>query len=140
MRPARPVSVTLLVIWSVLAGFLVIVYGIGYVSDGSTGLNSPRNTHLLHLWGGYFRTYIWIGLLWILTRLGSVIAAPGLWNGRNWGRKLGILCAVGTIGGWLVIKIACLHFDVPPPMVVLIVALSMGCLFAPPIQAFCSRN
>jgi hypothetical protein len=124
----------------VLTGIVVFAYGIGYVNDGSTALNNPRNAQLLVLWGGYFKTYILIGALWIVTGFTSLISGAALWKGREWGRKLGIVSALGTIVGWLVIKITCLHFDVPPPIVVLVLALPMGFLFAGPIRAFCKTN
>lgn len=126
--------------WAVAAGIVVGAYGLGYLIDGRNGLSSPRNAQLLDLWGGYFKTYMWIGTLWIFTGLGFLSAAPALWKGRNWGRKVGIVSALGTVIGWLVIKIACLHFDVPPPMIVLIAALPAGYLFARPIREFCARN
>ena len=137
MKNSRPYGVGLFVICSVLTGIIVGYYGIAYATDGAAGLRSPRNTHLLDEWGGYFRTYIWVGIVWMVTGLGSFVSAIGLWQGREWGRKLAIVSNVGHVAGWLIIKIACRGFGNPPPLVIIILALPSLYLFAREVRDYC---
>jgi len=130
MQKTRPLAVTLIAIWSFLAGSLIIFGGLSLLLEYANAIQRSETDSLVNSWLPYFRFYGGVGVLWVLAGLGLCISTFGLWSGSAWGRILDLLCYAGVVVGWVIIWFVSRSFRLPEPLIYLIVALPMFFLFA----------
>jgi len=143
MSRQRPQGMIVFVIWAVIMGGLVAIYGLSYLKEGMDGINSAStdyNPQLVRSWFPYFRYYMLAGLIWILGGLGYWSASYGLLNSEEWGRKIGLYAGGAIIVGWAIIKFVSLSFKNPPPLIGLLVGVSAGYLLTKEIRDYCGSR
>jgi hypothetical protein len=137
----RPGGVIVFAIWSFIASVIVTLYGIGLFVEGTKGLEAawgdPPDELARDLWVGYFKTYVAVGLVWILGGTGYFISTVGLLNGTEWGRKGSILTIIAIAIGWGIIKYVSLSFALPLPLIGIIIVLPMIYLWSSQVRDFC---
>ena len=140
MQEQRPVGVILFVIWSVIAGVLVILAGWGVFLGGKKGMDDAWGNppdEVSQMWLPYFLAYFFVGIVWIAGGLISCVSAVTLFNGEEWGRKLSITAVIAISLGWIIIKCISFSFRDPAPVIGIIIALPMLYLWTRPVREFC---
>ena len=143
MQKQRPIGVILFVIWSFIAGVLVILAGWDVFLDGKKGMDDAWGNppdEFSQMWIPYFLAYFCVGIVWIAGGLISCVSAVTLFNGEEWGRKLSIITIIAISLGWIVIKCISFsfdHFSDPAPVIGIIIALPMLYLWTRPVREYC---
>jgi len=141
----RPIGVIVFVIWSFLAGALVVLSGLNLFFHGKKGLGDAWGTppdEVSVVWLPFFMSFAVIGIVWILAGVACCIAALALLNGAEGGRKVTIASVIVIFLGWIVLKCISLrfvHFDDPAPVIGLIIALPVFYLWTKPVREYCAK-
>ena len=139
MKP--PAGIIVFMIWSCIASLLVVLYGLGLFSEGTEGLaaawGDPPDELARDLWLGYFKTYVFVGIVWVIGGICYFVSAIALLNRAEWGRIVTIISIIAISIGWIIIKIVSLSFALPLPLIGIIIALPMLYLLTPQVRDYC---
>ena len=139
----RPVRITIFIILFALAGVIVGLIGLSYLSEGLAGLNSVHtdpDPALTQTWFPYFRIYMWAGALYAFGGLGYLVSAFLLWNFDEQGRKIGLYAGGAIVLAWGCIQYVSLSFKNPPPLSSLLAGLLALYLLTKEVRQYCSGN
>ena len=137
----RPVRIAIFIILFALAGVIVGLIGLSYLSEGLAGLNSVHtdpDPALIQMWFPYFRIYMWAGALFVFGGLGYLASAFLLWNFEEQGRKIGLYVGGAVVLAWGIIEYVSLSFKNPSPLGSLLVGLLALYLLTGEVRQYCS--
>lgn len=138
MEEKRPIGVILYVIWSLIAGVAVILYGWALWDEGTRGL--APGVLGLPMWVPYFKTYVFVGVLWVIGGAVCCVSALALLNGVEGGRKVNIISVIAISIGWIIIKYVSYSFALPLPLIGIIIALPMLYLWTRQVRDYCAKT
>ena len=136
MQNQRPIGVILFAIWTFITSALVILYGWAVWDDGAKGL--APDARGLPMWIPYFKTYIFVGVLWVVAGFCSFVSTLALLNGEEWGRIVTIIAVMAIAIGWIIIKYVSYSFALPLPLIGIIIVLPMLYLLTKPVRDYCA--
>jgi len=141
MRSDHALRNTILIIALVIGGGIMLWMGIDRINFGTIGLTNISPDYPAQDAVSYYDSHLFTGVLWILSALGIWIAAYGLWNFKEWGRRTGIYSGVIIIFGWLIIEyLAVTQSGYPANIGALFLGLAMFSLSSQRVKDYCNPS